>query len=275
MKTIEGLLDIAGLSVNKKDFVSDLLSNNRILEAIKKWNTQQIPEELRLFMYENIIRNRSHSQIQQDLLATYISGLLNVTNGYFVEFGATNGIDLSNSLMLERDLQWRGILAEPGKSWRRELESNRNCNIDFRCVWKESGVSLEFSEVSYQRELSTIASFSKLDDFAELRSKNHKYIVETVSLQDLLEFYDAPKEIHYLSIDTEGSEYDIISKFNFDFYEFSFISIEHNFTLNEKLIDHLLEEQGYIRILPGISEWDGWYINSKHSEVCDAFWLPN
>ena len=38
--------------------------------------------------------------------------------GFFVEFGATNGIDLSNSYLLQSKYYWTGILAEPARCWR-------------------------------------------------------------------------------------------------------------------------------------------------------------
>ena len=42
------------------------------------------------------------------------------------------------------------------------------------------------------------------------RTKGIKYEVETISLEDFLEKYNAPNIIDYLSIDTEGSEYEIL-----------------------------------------------------------------
>ena len=45
------------------------------------------------------------------------------------------------------------------------------------------------------------------------RQKGIKYKVNTISLEDLLEKYKAPTIIDYMSIDTEGSEYEILKKF--------------------------------------------------------------
>ena len=75
--------------------------------------------------------------------------------------------------------------------------------------------------------------------------------------------YSAPKIIDYLSIDTEGSEYEILKKFNFDKYIFSVITCEHNFTENRKKIFNLLTSKGYKRIFKDISRFDDWYIYDK------------
>jgi FkbM family methyltransferase len=237
--------------------------------VFRRWTAEEVPPKLQKFVLDNA--SISKSQLQQDLIALYIDSIHPNEQKFFVEFGATNGVDLSNSFILEKNFNWNGILVEPGRTWHKELAATRNCTIDLRCVWKLDGEVIEFTETKKQKELSTISSFVDIDKFSAQRKLNSQYFVETVSLNRLLESYDAPKQVTYLSIDTEGSEYDIISSFNFSQFDFSFISIEHNHTSNEKLIELILEKQGYVRILPNISEWDGWYINTKHSEVCNAF----
>ena len=72
---------------------------------------------------------------------------------------------------------------------------------------------LTFNEVG---ELATIDDFSNSDLHAKARVNGKKYKVKTISLEDLLDKYNAPKIIDYLSIDTEGSELDILSSFNFE-----------------------------------------------------------
>jgi hypothetical protein len=55
----------------------------------------------------------SKSQLRQDLFV--LSECQFKENGFFIEFGATNGVDLSNSHILETKFKWNGILAEPAK----------------------------------------------------------------------------------------------------------------------------------------------------------------
>lgn len=50
-------------------------------------------------------------QINQDIFVLYTLNWKR--NGFFVEFGATNGIDLSNTYLLEKDFGWKGLLSEP------------------------------------------------------------------------------------------------------------------------------------------------------------------
>jgi hypothetical protein len=77
---------------------------------------------------------------------------------------------------------------------------------------------------------------------------------------DLLTKYDAPQVIDYLSIDTEGSELDILSNFDFDYYKFKVITVEHNFTEQREKINQLLTSKGYKQVLREISAFDDWYV---------------
>lgn len=204
---------------------------------------------------------KSKSQVKQDLFV--LAELDFKRNGFFVEFGATNGIDLSNSYLLESEFGWDGILAEPAKCWHKELKMNRNCNIETNCVWSNSDSVLIFNQVDDAAELSTVSSYNKSDSHSKYRENGQNYNVSTISLNDLLDKYNAPQKIDYLSIDTEGSEYEILSNFNFSKYDISIISCEHNFTPLREKIFTLLTKQGYIRKYVGLSKWDDWYVKSN------------
>jgi FkbM family methyltransferase len=210
-----------------------------------------------------LLRNRinSTSQIYQDLHAAVIHSRLNDGNPYFVEFGATDGISLSNSFFLETRLNWKGILAEPGRSWYPSLRLNRTANISEDCVWSESGQNLDFLEAS-NLDLSGLAVTST--EFHKSRISGIKtYSVKTISLNDLLEFYNAPHHIAFLSIDTEGSEYEILKSLSFDKWKFDFIACEHNFQKNRELVKDLMNSNGYKRHLVHASLWDDWYIRKN------------
>ena len=91
--------------------------------ASARWSKLKNRQDLVLFVFTHL--HESHSQLQQDLLAIYFKSIgqsIDATDkfssGFFVEFGATDGVTLSNSVMLERRFGWNGIVCEPGKCCR-------------------------------------------------------------------------------------------------------------------------------------------------------------
>jgi FkbM family methyltransferase len=202
--------------------------------------------------------SKSQSQLRQDLFI--LSETKFKKGGYFVEFGAADGINLSNTYLLETEFSWSGILAEPAKAWKKKLMKNRpNAHIESNCLWKDSNSVLTFNETEVT-ELSTVDFFSDLDKHKENRRSGRKYEVKTISLNDLLKKHKAPKYIDYLSIDTEGSEYEILKAFNFDKYIIGIITVEHNNTREREKIFKLLTSKGYKRKFKNISHIEDWYI---------------
>jgi FkbM family methyltransferase len=238
----------------------DLITSRLIhLEPFERWASPSVSPDLREWVLANM--SKSKAQLQQDLFVSYFFPNLG-SGGFFVEFGATNGISLSNSYFLENEFEWDGILAEPGRIWHEELTQNRNCKIEYDCVYGVTGEVIQFSEVDVP-ELSTISTYQESDSHSEFRKKNARYNVSTVSLHDLLLRNNAPRAITYLSIDTEGSEYDILKDFPFENWDISIITVEHNYTEIREKLDFLLQENGFTRVLEDVSRFDSWYLSSK------------
>ncbi len=221
--------------------------------------TSAFTRELSLEQSLQIIA-KSKSQLGQDVLALSQVGIKQ--KGFFVEFGATNGIDLSNTYLLEKDFGWKGFLCEPAKEWHEKLKRNRSCVIDTRCVYSSTGPRIQLTEAPIG-ELSTISEYMKSDANRDIRKKANVYDVETVTLMDLLSDHQAPSFIDFLSIDTEGSEYEILKEFDFSKYSFGVICVEHNFTENRERISNLLTRSGYSQVFGEYSEWDDWYFKVK------------
>ena len=107
------------------------LNENRLLNATKETEMTSriltllpIIEKIDQIYFKNLVESlkMSKSQLGQDIFA--LQQLNFKRNGFFVEFGATNGIDYSNTLVMEKLFEWNGILSEPAKIWHRNLRLN-------------------------------------------------------------------------------------------------------------------------------------------------------
>jgi hypothetical protein len=201
----------------------------------------------------------SNAQLEQDVFVLAETGFKR--GGVFVEAGVTDGVTKSNTYVLEKQFGWTGIVVEPAPHYRGDAARVRQAKIDTDCLWRESGKSLEFVQPQ-DVELSTIVDFVDCDGHFDARRNGDVYRLPSVSLMALLERHSAPKVIDYLSLDTEGSEYEILKAFNFHKYKIKIITCEHNYTSNRDKIFNLLVRNGYIRKYQEWSEWDDWYVRA-------------
>jgi len=203
----------------------------------------------------------SYSQIGQDLKV--IEFYNNKKNGFFIEIGASNGIELSNTYLLETQYDWKGICCEPVPGKFEQLKKNRPNSICIKeAVYNQSGNICTFDIAHHYDLLSGISE--NIDAHKHLVDKNKTSIqVQTISLLDVLKNANAPSFIEYMSLDTEGSEFEIIKNFDFEKYTFGLIDIEHNYIEPRRTeIRNLLLSKGYIYM--GENKWDDMY---KHNSI--------
>jgi FkbM family methyltransferase len=238
-----------------QSYISDLEFNYRKIRPF--FEKFLIVDRIERNLWEDF--QETKSQFGQEI---FVLALLNwKRGGYFVEFGALDGVAHSNTFLLESKYGWSGLLAEPAKEWHAALKSNRNCKIDQRAVWSKSGHEVMF-RVTNARGLSTLDQYWSADGHAHLRDAVEIYPVQTVSLVDLLESNEAPTVIDYLSVDTEGSEFDIFKEFPFERYQISVISVEHNHSQSRAQLSTIMLSNGFIRLFEDLSQIDDWYVRS-------------
>lgn len=166
-----------------------------------------------------------HSHIGQD---AWVAECLRFRRGgFFLDFGAFDGTSISNTLTLERDLGWRGICVEPNPRYYPALCAARRCITVNAALWHESRKQLEFVDA---HGLSSIADFKDTDINSQRRQEATRSLirVDTLNPNELLERFDAPTLIDFLSLDVEGAEFDILNALDLRRYRIALMTIEHN-----------------------------------------------
>jgi len=203
----------------------------------------------------------SYSQLGQDLEVLKV--FKNKTDGFFIEIGASDGINLSNTYLLETQYNWKGICVEPIPDKFELLCKNRpNSSCSDKAVYNESNKPMIFDIANNDTLFSGISKC--IDCHANMINYNKtQIIVHTISFDDLLEQFNAPSFIEYLSLDTEGSELEILKSVDFQKYTFGIIDVEHNFVEPRRTqIRELLTSNGYNYIKQ--NQWDDSY---KHKSL--------
>jgi FkbM family methyltransferase len=262
LSLIDKFLGLLGLKVMRRESFTSIQQNALVGFHKLYWILKASPIASTFTDSElNEIISNSRSQLGQDVFALSFVGTQKP--GFFVEFGATNGKSLSNTYLLEKHFGWTGILCEPAKTWLEDLRKNRSASIDTRCVYSRSDLKLRFWETDIG-ELSTIEGFGSDDEHSIAREGNHTYEVEAVSLLDLLDYHNAPKFIDFLSVDTEGSEFEILNAFDFSKYSFGAICVEHNYSDSREKVQALLLSNGYRQVYQELSDFDDWFVLSTN-----------
>lgn len=204
---------------------------------------------------------KSQSQLGQDL--EVLKFYDNKDGGFFIEVGASDGISLSNTYLLEMNHNWKGICCEPIPDKFEQLVKNRpNSTCYQEAVYNTSGLTLTFDIAKNGDLMSGISHH--IDKHKSFVNSNKESIeVKTMSLLDILDRANAPSFIEYMSLDTEGSELEILKTFDFEKYTFGLIDVEHNHVEPRRTeIKNLLLSKRYV--YKGENAWDDMY---KHHSV--------
>eukprot|EP00094_Tigriopus_californicus_P003625 TCALIF_03487-PA protein Name:"Similar to S Protein Star (Drosophila melanogaster)" AED:0.09 eAED:0.09 QI:57/0.66/0.5/0.75/0.33/0.5/4/0/291 len=132
----------------------------------------------------------------------------NQTNGFFIECGALDGETRSNTLGLERDLQWTGILIEGDpNSISTILSKGRKSYVVPHCL----ATKKETMKVSY----GSYYNLGRIVDVKPGRKEQKLVDVMCLPLFAILKALEVP-QVDYFSLDVEGNELDVLKTIPWD-----------------------------------------------------------
>lgn len=204
-----------------------------------------------------------YSQIGQD---KFVDDFFNQKeNLVFLDIGAHDGVDLSNSLFFEKYRNWTGLCIEPQLTEFTKLQQNRKCPCLNIAVSNFDGET-DFTYVEGpQNVLSGIPkTFNPMHslriklDVARDGGAIHNTRVPVRRLQSILDEHSL-LNIDYCSLDTEGSEFDIIQSIDFNKTDIKIFTVENNY--RETTIQNFLESKGYSLFTK--LQWDDVFIKKS------------
>ena len=166
-------------------------------------------------------------------------------NGLFVDVGAYDGVESSNTLFFEESMEWNGICIEPLPNAFSRLQVNRKCLCLNTCA-SDKDTYAEFMHVVPEKIIKNqgqerIPNFEKLSGLIEFYSSEHKELIDRTLMKvgGRKEIFKAKctqinailaqlpsSKINLLSIDTEGSELHIIQAIDFTRFDIEVIVLE-------------------------------------------------
>jgi FkbM family methyltransferase len=174
-------------------------------------------------------------------------------NGVFIDVGAHDGKTGSNTYFFEKELNWTGICIEPIQERFKELVINRpNSICVYGCAFDKPGV-VQFREVAgYSEMLSGIEGCYDprhtqriLNEIQQCGGGYNMIEKPAFCLKDLISQHNI-NTIDYLTIDTEGSELEVLKGIDFDKVDIHVIDVENNYGDNR--IQLFLEKKGYLML---------------------------
>jgi len=166
----------------------------------------------------------SQSQYGQDREVDKITK--GVKGGIFVEVGAGDGIKKSNTYLLENH-EWTGLCIEANSEIIDELKRNRKCKVIECAIGHKNEKSVDFL-IPTSEELKPWAGLMETYDPTRLKSvekEGYKLTrVEMRTLDDILK-EQGLTTIDYLSVFTEGGDFNVFEGLSLDKFKVNIISV--------------------------------------------------
>lgn len=163
----------------------------------------------------------SFAQYREDVLLN--RAFADVAEGFYVDVGANDPVaDSVTKAFYERG--WRGVNVEPVPSFHEALARDRPRDICLNLAAGRSSGKADFSEIVGTGLSTTNGDFAERAAGAGFERRSYQVAVEPLS--DILSKCDAPSDIHFMSVDVEGAEADVLAGMDFSRFRPQIIVIE-------------------------------------------------
>lgn len=176
----------------------------------------------------------SYSQYNEDIVIAAL--LFDVEKGFYVDVGANHPVnDSVTKLFYENG--WRGINIEPIPSIYKILSTDRTEDLNLNI-----GIGNIEDEISFYQNIDMPghSSFDRKSAMGVDKNKIKRIKIKVDKLSNVLSKFNT-KHIHFLKIDVEGYEFQVIEGIDWELHRPEVICIEYNGQVHDwknKLLNH-------------------------------------
>lgn len=184
-----------------------------------------------------------------DKLAKY----LNYSNGMFIEVGGNDGFTQSNTYYLEKFKNWRGVLVEGIPDLYKKCKKERKKSKVYNYALVSNDFPDPYVEMHFANLMSVVDG-SLLSDEGQTEhikkglqvqdlKKSYSIQVPARTLESILDDFEQPVKIDFLSLDVEGYELEVLKGLNLKKNKPRYILVEAR---DFDDINNYLKEQYYL-----------------------------
>lgn len=212
----------------------------------------------------------SYAQNFEDVML--MRALRHIEAGFYIDVGANHPTENSVTKVFF-DNGWRGVNVEPTPGPFALLAAERPRDVNLACALGATAGTIRIWEPDVQGWAT-----GRTEIAAALAIQGHTGIHHVVPLRTLAEIWDqyAPRDVHFLKIDVEGLEKDVLSGGDFARHRPWVTVVEANYP-NSRRETHdeweaiLLSADYRFVYADGLNRF---YVAAEHAELVDAFRYP-